>query len=95
MKSNVQFEESSPTEMINNNFPVRPVYDREMTQEERQLHEKEKRANFDSRCKFCVGGRGRRRFHRQRGFKFVSLEDKQQDQHQDHQDHPEVPRDGV
>ena len=60
--------------MINNNFPVRPVYAKEITTEERKLHEEQKCANFDSRCKFCVEGRGRRRFHRQRGFKFVSLE---------------------
>ena len=46
-------EESSPTErMINNNFPVRPVYDKEMTKEERGLHEEQKCANFDSRCRF-------------------------------------------
>ena len=79
-----------------------------MTEEERKLHEKEKCANFDSRCKFCVGGRGRRRFHRQKGFKFVSFEDRpedpqqehqdhreeQEDEHQDRQDYPEVQREG-
>ena len=42
--------------------------------EERKIHEEQKCANFDSRCKFCVGGRGRRRFHRQKGIKFVSLD---------------------
>ena len=36
MSNNVQLnEESPPTQMINNNFPVRPVYDKEMTKEER------------------------------------------------------------
>ena len=90
-------EESSPTMMTNNNFPVMPVYGKEMTKEERDLHEEQKCANFDSSCKFCVGGRGRRRFHRQKGFKFVSLEGDHQDPHQDHQardhqDHPEPQR---
>ena len=38
------------------------------------MHEEQKCSNFDSSCKFCVGGRGRIRFHRQQGFKFVSLD---------------------
>ena len=85
--------------MTNNNFPVMPVYGKEMTKEERDLHEEQKCANFDSSCKFCVGGRGRRRFHRQKGFKFVSLEGDHQDsyqdhQDQDHQDQPEPQREG-
>ena len=76
MSNNAQLKlASSPTQrMINNNFHVMPVYDKEMTTEERKLHEEQKCANFDSRCKFCVGGRGRRIFHRQKGFKFGSLE---------------------
>ena len=91
MSNNAQLKiESSPTQrMINNNFPVRPVYDKEMTTEERKLHEEQKCANFDSRCKFCVGGRGRRIFHRQKGFKFVSLE-----QEAEHQDQSDSRRDG-
>ena len=72
----------SPTERtIKDIFPVRPIFDKEMTIDERKLHEYQKCANFDSRCKFCVGGRGRRRFHRQKGFQFVSLEQEPEHQH--------------
>ena len=62
-----------------------PVYDKEMTIEERKLHEEHKCANFDSICKLCVGGRGRRRFHGQKGFQTVSLE-----QEGEHQHHPDL-----